>query len=591
MMAARNLICMLNPEEVDALIVGVTIWKVDEGSLLLYRSPGNELRLRACRNVCHHQQGTFIKLVDIENLTSSGCSVVQCTKHGWRLDMASMDYINPPDCFSQDELIVEVDDDGRVCLYEPVVPMQPWEKEARPAQTIHPGEVAVTYFTHACVEMNFNGTILFTDPWLTGPAFSKGWWLLHEPPSDWLDRLSNADMIYISHIHPDHLSYPTLKLLHKRKPHIPIYVGNTSTLPFSKQHCYGKETYNVIVCELGEWQQVSDDLRFMIMHDGIHVEMDTCLLVDYKGHLIMNTVDCSRPNDNILPKDVDLLMSDFAGGATGYPVSFYGGSYTEEWKDNFIKSERAKEINRKVAMAKKVNPSMYLPFAGYYVEAYSFDEYVRKKNKKNNPAQVIDRLNKYAPDVRTWNPKPGAWLDLATFTVTDPSEGTPVFKTKWNFEPYIKHIDKNILFAPFQHPDCLRFYFEWVGLRDTNLVVRVIETDEAFVKSEIGYDFLVDFLDLSFPKERPSRQHDYLEIKARIGVFRETLKFGYLWDNLYLGFQCKILRDPDIFHFNFWNHMQLLLPSTPPDWTKFWLEKGGRVEELNGPDYMLPDLL
>ena len=46
----------------------------------------------------------------------------------------------------------------------------------------------------------------------------------------------------------------------------------------------------------------------------------------------------------------------------------------EKWKDNFIKSERAKEINRKVAMAKKVNPSMYLPFAGYFVEAYPFDE-------------------------------------------------------------------------------------------------------------------------------------------------------------------------------------------------------------------------
>ena len=41
--------------------------------------------------------------------------------------------------------------------------------------------------------------------------------------------------------------------------------------------------------------------------------------------------------------------------------------------------------------------------------------YVREKNKKNSPAQVIDRLNKYAPDVRTWNPKPGAWLDLATY--------------------------------------------------------------------------------------------------------------------------------------------------------------------------------
>ena len=62
-----------------------------------------------------------------------------------------------------------------------------------------------TYFTHACMEINFNGTIMFTDPWLTGPAFARGWWLMHEPPADWLDRLEKADFIYISHLHSDHL--------------------------------------------------------------------------------------------------------------------------------------------------------------------------------------------------------------------------------------------------------------------------------------------------------------------------------------------------------------------------------------------------
>ena len=63
----------------------------------------------------------------------------------------------------------------------------------------------VTYFTHACMELNFDGLVMFTDPWLTGPAFARGWWLMHEPPADWLDRLEKADLIYISHLHSDHL--------------------------------------------------------------------------------------------------------------------------------------------------------------------------------------------------------------------------------------------------------------------------------------------------------------------------------------------------------------------------------------------------
>ncbi|CAK7317916.1 Cytidine monophosphate-N-acetylneuraminic acid hydroxylase [Vulpes lagopus] len=39
----------------------------------------------------------------------------------------------------------------------------------------------------------------------------------------------------------------------------------------------------------------------------------------------------------------------------------------------------------------------------------------------------------------------------------------------------------------------------------------MIETNEDFSPFPGGYDYLVDFLDLSFPKERPSREHSYEE--------------------------------------------------------------------------------
>lgn len=43
---------------------------------------------------------------------------------------------------------------------------------------------------------------------------------------------------------------------------------------------------------------------------------------------------------------------------------------------------------------------------------------------------------------------------------------------------------------------------------------QMIETDEDFSPFPGGYDYLVDFLDLSFPKERPSREHPYEEVSA-----------------------------------------------------------------------------
>lgn len=63
----------------------------------------------------------------------------------------------------------------------------------------------VTYMTHACMELQLGPKRFMFDPWLQGPAFARGWWLLHEPPTDSLDRMCGADLIYISHMHSDHL--------------------------------------------------------------------------------------------------------------------------------------------------------------------------------------------------------------------------------------------------------------------------------------------------------------------------------------------------------------------------------------------------
>ena len=42
----------------------------------------------------------------------------------------------------------------------------------------------------------------------------------------------------------------------------------------------------------------------------------------------MNTVDCTNPNGGRLPENPDMMLSDFAGGASGFPMTFYGGKYT-----------------------------------------------------------------------------------------------------------------------------------------------------------------------------------------------------------------------------------------------------------------------
>lgn len=43
---------------------------------------------------------------------------------------------------------------------------------------------------------------------------------------------------------------------------------------------------------------------------------------------------------------------------------------------------------------------------------------------------------------------------------------------------------------------------------------QVIETDDDFKPLSGGYDYLVDFMDLSFPDTRPEREHAYEEVTS-----------------------------------------------------------------------------
>ncbi|XP_060019538.1 cytidine monophosphate-N-acetylneuraminic acid hydroxylase isoform X2 [Lagenorhynchus albirostris] len=633
------LLC-LSPAEVANLKEGINFVrnKSTGKDYILYKSKSH---LRACKNMCKHQGGLFIK--DIEDLDGRS---VRCTKHNWKLDVSTMKYINPPGSFCQDELVVEKNEENGLLFLE-LNPPNPWDSEPRSPEDLAFGEVQITYLTHACMDLKLGDKRMVFDPWLIGPAFARGWWLLHEPPSDWLERLYQADLIYISHMHSDHLRpltavassvaehrlrtrglsghgsraqplrgmrdlprpghsplhrqagsqplchqesppflvqhlcYPTLKKVAGRRPDIPIYVGNTERPVFWNLKRSGVQLTNINVVPFGIWQQVDRNLRFMILMDGVHPEMDTCIIVEYKGHKILNTVDCTRPNGGRLPMKVDLMMSDFAGGASGFPMTFSGGKFTEEWKAQFIKTERKKLLNYKARLVKDLQPRIYCPFAGYFVESHPSDKYIKETNIKNDPNELNNLIKKNS-DVLTWTPRPGATLDLGRVLkdptdrkgIIEPPEGTKIYKDSWDFGPYLRILNAAVGDEIFRHSCWIKEYFTWAGFKDYNLVVRMIETNEDFSPFPGGYDYLVDFLDLSFPKERPSREHPYEEIRSRVDVIRHVVKNGLLWDDLYIGFQTRLQRDPDVYHHLFWNHFQIKLPLTPPNWKSFLMYCG-----------------
>jgi hypothetical protein len=73
---------------------------------------------------------------------------------------------------------------------------------------------SVKLLSHASVKITAAKTAILTDPWFFGRVFNNGWGLSPEPTLDDLKKdLANVTHIWISHEHPDHLHFPSLKFL------------------------------------------------------------------------------------------------------------------------------------------------------------------------------------------------------------------------------------------------------------------------------------------------------------------------------------------------------------------------------------------
>jgi CMP-N-acetylneuraminate monooxygenase len=511
--------------------------------------------ITAARNRCRHQAGRFRR--------QASCALT-CANHGWILDACTMTYVNPSGGLRQPQLVVETTADGLLRLFEPVL-AHPWDAYPVPREELRPRELTVRFMAHACAEIRCGMRSIVTDPWLVGPAFTRGWWLQHAPPPNWLETLAGADAIYVSHNHSDHLNPHTLARLAAVNARAPVYIP-----AFESDSCERllaeAGLVNVTKLPFGVWAHLDADraadgrsARFMILPDGAGRD-DSCLLVEYKGHRILNTVDCGNPNGGVLPADVDVLLTSFAGGASGYPVC-WPELYSEARIEGMLATRRRHLLQRAADLASATRARVYVPFAGYFVEAHPADGDVRSRNVKNTPQAACAAVARRSPSTRTWAPSPGELLDVATLAPV-PGSGTDPVAPDYAFASWVRPIDDE-LDGPLASRDALHAYFRWAGYRG-DLVLHVVETDETF--SHVLRETFVDFRDLSFPEARPEGAHRYLRMRVRASVFRWALARGKSWEEISIGFQARFYRDPDVYDLGFWDHFQNRLPRELPDW-------------------------
>jgi len=546
-------VASLTEKEYDDLNIGVNVLRRGRTSTLVYKSPSGELR--ACENVCKHQGGIFVK--DIED--SESC-ILTCNRHQWKLDVSSMEYVNPPDMHKQTELEVRRQP-GNGVVFVKNIPPKSWD-DVQEYLPLAPGELTVTYMTHACMEIKLGDKTIITDPWLQGPAFLRGWWLQHEPPKDIWERLMHCDAIWFSHSHTDHLSLPTLTDLVKLRKDVPIYVGDLRR-PVIRPDIQDLGFTNINVIPIETWTQFGQG-RFMINDDDTLPDVDSWILFEYKGHRICNFVDCSSPSALVLPdKQVDLILTDFASGASGFPSCFVD-LHGEEKVIQIANAKRATVLRKAVDIAKKTKAKAYVPVAGYFVMSHPNDSDIQHLNKQNTADEAIAYMQKFCPLIKTWKPFPGGTFDVSTLSGSAfPASGDKSFlKTSWDHDLYVKPL--LVLGSRcLTTLNDIQMYFDWADFHSYNLLLHVREMDDT-LKQQVR-EFWVDFAGKKavVSASKPREGHMFC-MRVRMTSFRVVCHRGDSWDDIFIGFQGRYSVVPDLYHFKFLNHFSNGLPQMPP---------------------------
>lgn len=170
----------------------------------------------------------------------------------------------------------------------------------------------VRFVSHASFSVESNGTTLLTDPWLVGKAFNNGWCLLSPAASVPLEKV---DYFWISHEHPDHLNFPTLKSIPPQERGRISVLYQRRASPRIVKALVGLGYTNVHELPLHRWVRLRSGMEVMCGSVG---SMDSWLAVRAEDKCILNLNDCllgrrhMRQLRDLVSAPISLLFTQFS---------------------------------------------------------------------------------------------------------------------------------------------------------------------------------------------------------------------------------------------------------------------------------------
>lgn len=247
----------------------------------------------------------------------------------------------------------------------------------------------VQFISQACVIIHTDDCSILCDPWLSGTAFNDSWKLFPEP--QWEN--SNYDKIthlWVSHEHPDHFHFPTLKSMpqdFKDRVMVLFQKNNSDKIPNAFKQLGFK---NVTLLQNRKTVNIAPKTKVYNHQVG---QMDSALAVITDKYKVLNLNDCEANESDCKRFVADLGKIDVV--LNQFSMAGYGGHI--DYK-TYLPKRAQQVLNTMLDDHKNLGVTTTIPFASYIYFCCEDNKHINDYG--NTPRKVYDTFVKHGYDYK-----------------------------------------------------------------------------------------------------------------------------------------------------------------------------------------------
>ena len=277
----------------------------------------------------------------------------------------------------------------------------------------------VVYKYSACIKIITDDVTILCDPWFNDAYY--GTWTKQNSTKNIEEFIGDFDVVYISHIHPDHYDPYTLNLLFKHYGEKKIIIADWGENPNYLEKKIKSDGFYRQLKVSNKFEYGETMINIIPNNTGSISDIDSAILVSSKSTNkgVLNINDCIYNKNHFekiknLKEKLKINISLFCLGYTGagpYPQTYFSPFLQKKLLNNIAQEKKENFFKRYIKAIKLIDSEKRLPFAGKYL----LQGYLSILNKYRGVADALD-IKDLDPDAIVLDDDGNSFFDIENMT-------------------------------------------------------------------------------------------------------------------------------------------------------------------------------